>query len=261
MRLWTDPFLTPLLRVVQDALEPNQTIYLVGGAVRDLLLGRKLHDLDFTMGENPVQLTRRIARALDAGFFVLDDERHTTRVAYHRPDGRDFPLDFVQFTGADLAEDLRHRDFTINAMAIDLAAPETIIDPLGGQADLATGLLRVCTDQSLLEDPLRALRAIRLAISVWHGLTLPAPQNIIRQAGAAPGERQRWNASGTSFSASWMGQTPRRDCGSARRLACWLPCCRPWQTRRKFRLLHHIITHCWNILFRSCRAVRICSLF
>jgi tRNA nucleotidyltransferase/poly(A) polymerase len=146
------------------------------------------------MGENPVQLTRRIARALDAGFFVLDDERHTTRVVYQRPDGQEFPLDFVQFTGADLVDDLRHRDFTINAMAIDLAAPETIIDPLGGQADLAAGLLRVCTDQSLLEDPVRALRAVRLATQFDLDFAPGTPERI-RQAGQHLGnttvERQR----------------------------------------------------------------------
>ncbi len=68
MRLWTDPFITSTLTAVQQALEPDQQVYLVGGAVRDLLLGRDLHDLDFTMGENPVPLTRKIARALDAGF-------------------------------------------------------------------------------------------------------------------------------------------------------------------------------------------------
>ncbi len=50
MRLWTDPFITSTLTAVQQALEPDQQVYLVGGAVRDLLLGRDLHDLDFTMG-------------------------------------------------------------------------------------------------------------------------------------------------------------------------------------------------------------------
>lgn len=182
MRLWTDPFLAPILRAIQDALEPGQAVFLVGGAMRDLLLGRDLHDLDFTMGENPVTLTRKVARALDAGFFVLDDERHTTRVAYHRPDGRDFPLDFVQFTGEDLEDDLRHRDFTINALAISLSAPETIIDPLGGQADLEAGLLRVCSDQSLLEDPVRALRAVRLAVQFDLCYAPDTPERV-RQAG------------------------------------------------------------------------------
>ncbi|QRN83371.1 hypothetical protein JR338_01035 [Chloroflexota bacterium] len=181
MRLWTDPFITSILTAVQQALEPDQQIYLVGGAVRDLLLGRDLHDLDFTMGENPVSLTRKVARALDAGYFVLDDERHTTRVVFHRPDGREFPLDFVQFTGADLDDDLRHRDFTLNAIAIDLRKPNELIDPLGGQADLEAGLLRACSDQALLDDPVRALRAVRLAIQFGFEFA-PATADLIRDA-------------------------------------------------------------------------------
>lgn len=181
MRLWTDPFITSTLTAVQQALEPDQQVYLVGGAVRDLLLGRDLHDLDFTMGENPVPLTRKIARALDAGFFVLDDERHTTRVVYHRPDGREFPLDFVQFTGADLEDDLRHRDFTLNAIAIDICKPDELIDPLGGQADLEARLLRACSDQALLDDPVRALRAVRLAIQFGFEFA-PGTADLIRDA-------------------------------------------------------------------------------
>ena len=194
MRLWTDPLIAPVLHAVQDALDPGQRVYLVGGAVRDLLLGRELHDLDFTMGISPVQLTRRVARALGAGFFVLDDDRHTTRVIHRLADGRELDLDFVRFTGADLADDLRHRDFTINAMAIDLAQTEQLIDPLGGAADLENRLLRVCSDQSLLDDPVRALRAVRLAIQFGLDYAPGTPERIQAAAFSLPKatvERQR----------------------------------------------------------------------
>jgi tRNA nucleotidyltransferase/poly(A) polymerase len=194
MRLWTDPFITSILAAILDALEPDQEVFLVGGAVRDLLLGRELHDLDFALGENPVSLTRKVAKALKAGFFVLDDERHTTRVAHHRPDGREFPLDFVQFTGADLEDDLRHRDFTLNAIAINLQQPDMLIDPLGGRDDLEAGLLRACSEQALLDDPVRALRAVRLAIGFGLAYAKGTPELIRKAAGKLPTstiERQR----------------------------------------------------------------------
>ncbi|MDY6872499.1 MAG: hypothetical protein SVR81_00815 [Chloroflexota bacterium] len=163
MRLWTDPAITTLIAIVRDELLGDQAVYLVGGAVRDLILRRPLHDLDFAMADRPIRVARRLARRLNAGFFVLDDERHTARVVHALPDGQPFPLDFVQFTGLDLAADLRNRDFTLNAMAIDLAEPERVIDPLDGQADLEAGMLRPCSDRALLDDPVRTLRAVRLA--------------------------------------------------------------------------------------------------
>lgn len=181
MRLWTDPFITSILTVVRGALQPDQEVFLVGGAVRDLLLRRELHDLDFAMGENPVLLTRKIARELNAGFFILDDERHTTRVVYHRPDGSDFPLDFVQFTGSDLEDDLRHRDFTLNAIALDIRQEDELIDPLGGRADLEAGLLKACGDHALLDDPVRALRAVRLVIQ-FDLVYAPGLETLIRAA-------------------------------------------------------------------------------
>lgn len=163
MRRWTDPTLERLLTLVKASLDGEGSLYLVGGAVRDLLLGMPLHDMDFVMGDDPRALAKRIARELNAGFFVLDDERHTARVVHHLPDGRDFPLDFVQFTGADLAEDLANRDFTINAIAVDVRDPEVLIDPLGGRGDVEKGLLRPCSAHALLDDPVRTLRAVRLA--------------------------------------------------------------------------------------------------
>jgi tRNA nucleotidyltransferase/poly(A) polymerase len=163
MRLWTDPAITTLIAIVRDELLGDQAVYLVGGAVRDLILRRPLHDLDFVMAERPIRVAKRVARRLDAGFFVLDDERHTARVVHTLPDGQTFPLDFVQFTGSHLETDLRNRDFTLNAMAIDLAEPERVIDPLGGQADLEAGILQTCSDRALLDDPVRVLRAVRQA--------------------------------------------------------------------------------------------------
>ncbi len=152
-----------LLRTVREALAPGQACYLVGGAVRDYLLGRPLHDLDFALPEDPTHLAKRVANRLGVGCFVLDDQRHTGRVVYKTPKGHPFPLDFVQFTGETLEEDLANRDFTLNAMALSVEDLNEVIDPLQGQADLKQGLLRPCSLHALADDPVRILRAVRLA--------------------------------------------------------------------------------------------------
>ena len=163
MRLALNPDQERLLQAVREALSPGQACYLVGGAVRDYLLGRPLHDLDFVLPEDPTHLAKRVANRLNVGYFVLDDQRHTARVVYKTPDGGSFPLDFVQFTGETLEEDLANRDFTLNAMALSVEDLDSVIDPLQGQADLKQGLLRPCSLHALVDDPVRILRAVRLA--------------------------------------------------------------------------------------------------
>jgi len=164
MRLNFSADIAHLVDLIRSECLPNQELYIVGGALRDILLGRALHDLDFAMPDDPTSLARKIAHKLKAGFFVLDDERHTARVLFRRGGNRIFPLDFVQFTGEDLLSDLKHRDFTINAIAVSIFDPEKLIDPMRGIQDLADGLLRACSDHALLDDPLRVLRGIRLAM-------------------------------------------------------------------------------------------------
>jgi poly(A) polymerase len=163
MRLKIEPELLALLALIRAECEPGKALYIVGGAVRDILLDVPLHDIDFVMPENPYTLAKRLAKRLDVGFFVLDDERHTARVVYENQKGLFFPLDFVQFTGATLTEDLLNRDFTLNAIAISLNDLDQVIDPLDGRVDLERGMLRACSPHALLDDPVRVLRGIRLA--------------------------------------------------------------------------------------------------
>jgi poly(A) polymerase len=154
--------LPPLIDEIKNLFPGDQKAYLVGGSVRDLLLGRPIHDLDFALSGETRRTARRIAEKLDAGFFLLDDERNTCRVVYKTKDDRPFMLDFVVLAENDLETDLRHRDYTINAIAIDLAQPDILLDPCGGIPDLQAGLLRVCSPFSLSDDPLRILRGVRL---------------------------------------------------------------------------------------------------
>src|SRR5258706_1788265 len=153
---------SPLIDKVRDAL-PNQEIYLVGGAVRDMLRNRLSHDLDFALPSNGITLARKVANALNADFIVLDDERDTGRVIVIDQDGSRTFLDFATYrNGSTLEADLRSRDFTMNAIAYDIHAA-TIIDPLNGASDLRAKTIRVCSPTSLQDDPVRILRPVRQA--------------------------------------------------------------------------------------------------
>jgi putative nucleotidyltransferase with HDIG domain len=132
--------------------------------VRDALLGRRTHDLDFVIPSRGIKSARRVADALGAAFYVLDEERDTGRVVLFESDGSRQFLDFSTLRGPDLESDLRARDFTINAIALNPRAPQSLIDPLGGAADLRSRQLRACSPASFSDDPLRILRGIRLAV-------------------------------------------------------------------------------------------------
>ena len=152
---------SPLIDQVRELLS-EQEIYLVGGAVRDMLLNRISHDLDFALPSNGIALARRVANALNADFMSLDQERDTGRVIVTESDGTRTFLDFATYRGKDLEEDLRARDFTINAIAFD-PRTLTLLDPLNGASDLRFKILRACSGTSLSDDPIRILRAVRLA--------------------------------------------------------------------------------------------------
>lgn len=154
--------LPPLIKRIMDILPAGQEIYLVGGAVRDLLLSRVSPDLDFSVPAQGISLARKVANALKADFIPLDDERDTGRVIFTDEDGSRIFLDFAVYRGADLTEDLRARDFTMNAMAFNPRS-ETLIDPTEGGKDVRAKIIRACSPTSLSDDPVRILRAIRQA--------------------------------------------------------------------------------------------------
>jgi tRNA nucleotidyltransferase/poly(A) polymerase len=152
---------SPLIDKVREAL-PKQEIYLVGGAVRDILLNRLSPDFDFAVPSNGISLARRVANKLNADFMILDDERDTARVIVTETDGSRTFLDFAAYRGDNLEADLRARDFTINAIAFDLQE-HTLIDPLNGASDLRAKIIHACSPTSLADDPVRILRAVRQA--------------------------------------------------------------------------------------------------
>lgn len=153
--------LPPLLKKIIDVLPSDAEVYLVGGAVRDLLTQRLSPDLDFVAPSNGISLARKIANALNADFMPLDDERDTGRVIVIE-NGVYSYLDFASYRGATLEDDLRARDFTINALAMDLR-DLSIYDPLNGASDIRAKIIRACSPTSFADDPLRILRAVRQA--------------------------------------------------------------------------------------------------
>lgn len=153
-----------------------QPSYLVGGAVRDRLLGRNSDylDLDFVLPEKAVETARAIAKHYKAGFVLLDAQRQIARVVFKHA-----TVDFALQEGATLETDLQRRDFTINAIAYNPHTQE-LIDPLQGYTDLQQRLLRMISPANLQDDPLRLLRGYRQAAQLDFALE-PNTRSIIRQ--------------------------------------------------------------------------------
>ncbi|MGB8212241.1 MAG: HD domain-containing protein [Anaerolineales bacterium] len=152
----------PLLESVRTILPDGLTVYLVGGAVRDALLGRRVHDLDFALERNAIKTARQVADSLKADFYPLDADRDTGRVIVTGADGKRMVMDFAAYRGLDLESDLNGRDFTLNAIALDLR-DNSLHDPLGGAMDLKEKCLRACSPSAFIDDPVRVLRGVRLA--------------------------------------------------------------------------------------------------
>lgn len=151
--------------VVEKLLKTGEDCFLVGGAVRDIVLGRKVPDFDFVCNFDPRILARRLADHIGGAFYVLDEKRRTCRVIAVQKKNPDQIYDFAQMQG-NLLTDQHSRDFTINSMAINLRDREQIIDPLKGGRDLQEKWLRPCTDLSFQSDPVRVIRAVRYAVDL-----------------------------------------------------------------------------------------------
>lgn len=161
--------------------EVGRHLYLVGGTVRDEILGRASHDLDFATDALPDETRRLLAAALPTAVYGVGEKFGTIGAVFG-----DTKVEITTFRGEayqkgsrkpevryglTLAEDLARRDFTINAIAEDAATGE-LIDPFGGRLDLDVGLIRAVgnPDERFVEDPLRLLRAVRFAAQLGFNL-------------------------------------------------------------------------------------------
>lgn len=173
----------------------GKQLYLVGGCVRDELLGRPLTDLDLTTDALPAETRALLEEAgasaiygvgekfgtVGARFDGLDVEITTFRSEWYEPGSRKPAVEF----GSSLEADLARRDFTINAMARDLATG-AVIDPFGGRDDLRRRLVRAVgvPEERFAEDPLRLLRAVRFATQLGFTIEPRTAQAIAAQADA-----------------------------------------------------------------------------
>ncbi len=159
-----ESILDPLASFLQGQ---NCKAYLVGGFVRDWLLSRDTADIDIAVFGNVIEISQKVAAMMGGKYVVLDETNQVVRVILHL-NGKQWQLDFSPIT-VNIKEDLSRRDFTINAMAISLeefvnrSGEFKLIDPFGGELDLKSGLVRAISEQIFEADPVRLLRAIRLA--------------------------------------------------------------------------------------------------
>lgn len=175
--------MSPGVEVARTALADSRA-WLVGGAVRDRLLGRDTVDVDVVVDGDPERAARAVSRAARrAACFALSRDFGTWRVVARE---HAWQVDLEPMRGESIEQDLSLRDFTINAIAEPLAGGSPI-DPLGGIADLRARRLRMAAPSAFAEDPLRVLRLVRLALE----LDLEVDGDTLRQAGDhAPGLRE-----------------------------------------------------------------------
>jgi putative nucleotidyltransferase with HDIG domain len=167
------------VEIARDALAGREA-WLVGGAVRDRVLGRTSSDVDIVVAREPDQAARALARAAGrAACFELSADHQSWRVVAR---DRGWQIDLEPLRAETLERDLKRRDFTVNAIAEPLhgGAP---IDPLGGLGDLRAGRLRMAAPEAFSDDPLRVLRLVRVALEL--GLD-PDGATLARARAAAP---------------------------------------------------------------------------
>ena len=200
LRLMRDPNLLPsekqvlLSNIAAQAAAMDMPCYIVGGFVRDLLLGQPVNDLDVIVEGDAIKFGKSLVKAFD-GKLTFHDKFHTA--IWHLPSTFNLQpptLDLITarketylmpgalptVTPSTIEDDLRRRDFTINSMAIRIDGDHfgELLDPLNGQADLEEGLIRVLHLHSFIDDPTRIFRAIRYEARYSFNLE-PSTLNLI----------------------------------------------------------------------------------
>lgn len=171
-----------LIRQLHAFAEKRGTqLYLVGGSVRALLLNQPLTDLDFALADDAIAFAKAFADKIDEAFVKLAEQPPTARIVIRE---MRFTLDFAGFRAETLKADLRLRDLTINAMALDLSSLLTkstvnLINPCDGFSDLQERTLRFPSEGVVIDDPLRQLRVYRFAAQLGFEIS-EATADLIR---------------------------------------------------------------------------------
>ncbi len=189
------------MKLAAEILRVFPEAWLVGGALRDALLGRTFKDIDLAVPPSADfgARVRRLADALDAAAFPLDEETQVWRLTGRKPPH--LQLDLMPFVGGSLDADLARRDFTVNSIACRLSARDAfksdrrtgavsfkpakkaLVDPFKGLKDLAARRLRPVSPSVFKEDPVRLLRAFRIAAALDLAIAPAALKEIRKQAG------------------------------------------------------------------------------
>ncbi|UCB43287.1 MAG: CCA tRNA nucleotidyltransferase [Dehalococcoidales bacterium] len=175
--------------------------YVVGGFVRDTLLGRTTLDIDIAVATDALEVACRVADALNSKYVLLDETFGVARVIVTGVHAVDEPwqLDFSSYEG-DIEQDLARRDFTIDAMAIDIdqlikdSRSVRLIDPFNGCEDLDRGVVRSVSESAFEADTVRLLRAVRLAAELGFSVDCDTEVQISQyahQVSSVAGERVR----------------------------------------------------------------------
>jgi tRNA nucleotidyltransferase/poly(A) polymerase len=157
----------------------GEATFLVGGAIRDFLIGRTPVDVDLTCRDARSEALR-FAAAIDGTFVDLGREVFPT----FRVVRESHVFDFSELSGSSIESDLGRRDFTINAIAVAARNGNIIIDPFGGTGDLRAGLVRMISERNLAEDPLRIVKGIRTAALYGFAIDRETLEAFLRNAGA-----------------------------------------------------------------------------
>jgi poly(A) polymerase len=190
MRLGERLAAAPAVRAAREALG-DEPAWIVGGAVRDAALDREVVDVDLAVAGEPRRAARALGNAIGGPSFELSSEFGSWRAL--APDGG-WHIDVSVVRGGAIKPDLAQRDFTANALAVALADPVAPpIDPHGGLADIEARRLRMVAPESFDADPLRVMRAARLAAGLGFELDPQTAAAARERAGnleAVAGERQ-----------------------------------------------------------------------
>ncbi|MFC1521217.1 CCA tRNA nucleotidyltransferase [Elusimicrobiota bacterium] len=175
-----------ILKSISRLSSPVRPIYLVGGALRNIcpcaprpavirkkLTGSGIEDFDFVLRFGALEIARKIAGRFNGRLVRLDEERRIFKVVVKTPEAN-LSLDFANFQGNAIEQDLSRRDFTMNAIALNMTNM-SMIDPYSGSRDIRSKTIKAINEKNLAEDPLRTLRAFRFYAEL--GFTI-SPQTL-----------------------------------------------------------------------------------
>jgi poly(A) polymerase len=185
-----EPEALSILEKIDLLLQSQQTeAYLVGGFVRDTLIGRSTADIDIAVTSDALKIAYLTAENLGGKFVLLDEDNRIARVVFPQssisPRGKSWYIDFSCIE-KNISQDLARRDFTIDAMAIELdsvvkgTAELRIIDPFNGRSDILNMVIKMVNDTVFQADPVRLLRAVRLSAELGFNVSSSTEDSIRR---------------------------------------------------------------------------------